>query len=258
MIFKVFSEGTALGNQAMVIPCSDLNQLPNTEKNSTQPLVTAFCYIQEKSFRTDSSVSVRWIGKQGDIQFCGHGALALACFLDNQDLLSQAQTLCFPAGQYFLKKAAGYYWFCGLSDYEFSPCKLPQLEQIAATNKIVEVFECMGDSGYIIMRFGDDIDLRTISPNLTRLKATTKQALIITSAISNNPDFDYSLRYFAPQHGDSEDPATGSANEIAAKFWHPRLKKNKMRCFQASDRGGVINLHAENGRIWIGGKVSLI
>src|SRR5690606_33440294 len=64
-----------------------------------------------------------------------------------------------------------------------------------------------GDDGYRVLAWPDGTDLRQLQPPLQRIRELDGRALIITAGEADG----VGLRYFAPQYGNDEDAATGSA-----------------------------------------------
>jgi predicted PhzF superfamily epimerase YddE/YHI9 len=62
----------------------------------------------------------------------------------------------------------------------------------------------------------------------------------VVTAPSDDPQYDFVSRYFAPAKGIPEDPVTGSSHCMLAPFWAPRLGKTDFSAFQASPRGGQV------------------
>lgn len=123
---------------------------------------------------------------------------------------------------------------------------------------VLESAICIGENGYLILRLEDNLDLQSIKPDLDFLETSSGRSLRITSAQSNSSMIDYSLRYFAPKYGVKEDPATGSANMIAAHFWRERFNQTNFCCYQAPARGGIIYSKFKNDELWVGGKVTML
>ncbi len=65
--------------------------------------------------------------------------------------------------------------------------------------------------------------------------------------------YDFISRCFYPSEGIDEDPVTGSAHCSLAPYWHKVLKKNNLRGYQASERGGEVCCRIEGERVKIGG-----
>ena len=67
-------------------------------------------------------------------------------------------------------------------------------------------------------------------------------------------DHDCVSRYFWPANGGDEDPVTGSIHTGLAPFWSKRLRKQVLRAYQASKRGGVLLCKVDGDRVIILGK----
>jgi len=52
--------------------------------------------------------------------------------------------------------------------------------------------------------------------------------------------YDFVSRYFSPWNGIKEDPVTGSAHTVLAKYWSDHLHKSSFFCSQLSARGGEL------------------
>ena len=95
--------------------------------------------------------------------------------------------------------------------------------------------------------------VRSIAPDFNRLASVKCRGVIVT-ARSDNPQFDFVSRFFAPAVGVNEDPVTGSAHCLLAPFWAARLGKSKMIGYQASSRGGVVQVELRGERVMLGGE----
>ena len=76
---------------------------------------------------------------------------------------------------------------------------------------------------------------------------------VVVTARSDNPQFDFVSRFFAPAVGVNEDPVTGSAHCLLAPYWSAKLAKSKMVGYQASSRGGVVQVELRGERVMLGG-----
>ena len=81
---------------------------------------------------------------------------------------------------------------------------------------------------------------------------------IIVTAKSNNPKYDFISRFFCAGDGISEDPVTGSAHSTLAPYWADQLNKTNLTAYQASKRGGELNLEIKGDRINITGQAITI
>ena len=253
--YQVFSEGTATGNLATIFHSeSDTPSILSAEDKTVLCELASdtltICHLNQ----TTQNLSMACFNQSGEIQRCGHGALAAGAHLDRKGFLQSETALNFANGQFSLRKHRDCYWFSSDTDIQITAENCLFATELVH-HRILETATSMGESGYLIVRLSDDTDLRQVQPNLNLLKQSTKRALILTSAQLSQPDIDYQIRYFAPQYGVIEDSATGSANEIAAYFWHEKINLADMRCYQASEAGGCIYINYAENRLWVGGKV---
>ena len=95
-----------------------------------------------------------------------------------------------------------------------------------------------------------------LRPDFSALMAVTNtfgwRGVIVTSKASGLHDF--VSRYFAPWMGINEDPVTGSAHTVLGPYWGRILGKDKMRAYQASERGGELLLELTGQRVYITGE----
>jgi predicted PhzF superfamily epimerase YddE/YHI9 len=52
----------------------------------------------------------------------------------------------------------------------------------------------------------------------------------------------------------NEDPVTGSAHCALGPFWQAKLGKSDFTAYQASERGGIVNLGVRDDRVILRGK----
>ena len=100
-------------------------------------------------------------------------------------------------------------------------------------------------------------EVRSITPDLRRLAAIRCRGVIVT-ARSDSPEYDFVSRFFAPAAGVDEDPVTGSAHGCLADFWGKRLGKSEMVGYQASPRGGTVNVQVLGDRVILGGGAVIV
>ncbi len=83
------------------------------------------------------------------------------------------------------------------------------------------------------------------------LKEVRARGIIVT-AKSREVDFIY--RFFAPQSGINEDPATGSAQTTLMNYWSKKLNKNELSSIQVSERVGKFHSKISGNRVEISGE----
>jgi predicted PhzF superfamily epimerase YddE/YHI9 len=80
--------------------------------------------------------------------------------------------------------------------------------------------------------------------------------VIVTAAadVGGPGGYDFVSRYFAPAAGIDEDPVTGSAHCTLGPFWAERLGRDQLTGYQASRRGGLVQVRPQGARVHLGGR----
>jgi predicted PhzF superfamily epimerase YddE/YHI9 len=81
---------------------------------------------------------------------------------------------------------------------------------------------------------------------------------VIVTAKSDTPDVDFISRFFAPAVGIDEDSVTGSAHCCLGPYWAEQLGKCELIGFQASTRGGTVQVKVQGDRVILGGQAVLV
>jgi predicted PhzF superfamily epimerase YddE/YHI9 len=95
---------------------------------------------------------------------------------------------------------------------------------------------------------------RDPDPDVRRLEALGVRGVIVTAAGDGDGGHDFVSRFFAPGAGIDEDPVTGSAHCTLGPFWAERLGRAELTGFQASARGGLVQVRPRGDRVLLGGR----
>ena len=98
-------------------------------------------------------------------------------------------------------------------------------------------------------------DVAALRPDFTAMRRVPGADAIVTAP--GEGDIDFVSRYFAPNYGVDEDPATGSAHCVLTPYWAERLGKEQMTARQISARGGELTCTLRGGRVTIAGHAVL-
>ncbi len=105
--------------------------------------------------------------------------------------------------------------------------------------------------------------VRHVQPDLAQVAAAGGRGLIVTAPGNPSASFmaggpcDFVSRWFGPQSGITEDPATGSAHCALAPYWATRLGKTSLHARQLSARGAELWCEVAGDRIRIAGHTTL-
>jgi PhzF family phenazine biosynthesis protein len=208
---------------------------------------TAFPLPEGDSYR------LRWFTPKVEVRLCGHATLATAHVLWEQGLLPRDREARFQTLSGLLTARR---------DGELIELNFPSrpvnsrppawAEAVVGALGIKPSFIGMSAED-ILIEAADEEAVRGVQPDFATLKALPARGVIVTSR-SSDPRFDFVSRFFAPAVGVPEDPVTGSSHCVLTPFWAQRLGKASMTAYQASERGGVLELRLDGDRVRIAGR----
>ncbi|MBI3416724.1 MAG: PhzF family phenazine biosynthesis protein [Verrucomicrobia bacterium] len=205
---------------------------------------TVFLHPESDGFR------LRWFTPTVEVALCGHATLASAHVL-------------WETGRLQPQQLARFYTQSGLLTADRLADRIEldfPAKRAEPTPPPVGLLEALGRAAKFVGRSAFDylveVDsentLRELKPDFRRLAGIPVRGVIVTSR-SAAPEFDFVSRFFAPASGVDEDPVTGSAHCCLGPFWQERLHKPEFIAFQASARGGVVQVRVEGQRVKLGG-----
>jgi predicted PhzF superfamily epimerase YddE/YHI9 len=98
-------------------------------------------------------------------------------------------------------------------------------------------------------------DVAALRPDFAGMRAVPGADAIVTAP--GDGDVDFVSRYFAPNHGIDEDPATGSAHCVLTPYWAGRLGKQRLNARQISARVGDLVCTLQGDRVILAGHAVL-
>ena len=206
---------------------------------------TAFLWPQAYGY------SLRWFTPATEVKLCGHATLASAHVLWESGMLDQS----LPA-HFFTRsgKLTAVLQNDGIEmDFPASPAEPAEVSSDLLSAFGVEAIDTLrAGEKYLIVVEGED-QVRQLQPDFAALRQIPGRGVMITSQAEMN-DFDFVSRYFAPWVGIDEDPVTGSAHCILGPYWAKKLGKTSLRAYQASARGGILNVRPEGERVYLRGR----
>jgi PhzF family phenazine biosynthesis protein len=208
--------------------------------------------LSETAFllRRDDGFSLRWFTPAVEVALCGHATLASAHALWEEGVLARDEVARFHTKSGLLTAERRGDWieldFPAKKEQKAEPAE-GLLEALGAK----AVYVGRNDWDYLV-EVATEHEVRTMSPDHTRLRHIPVRGVIVTARGTN--EYDFISRFFAPGSGIDEDPVTGSAHTCLAPFWAARLGKNEMIGYQASARGGIVRVRVEGDRVKLGGQ----
>lgn len=221
--------------------------------------IAAEMNLSETAFivpREDNGFDLRWFTPTVEIELCGHGTLLTAHALWESGKLNATQEARFHtlSGELIARK-----------NNDFIEMDFPVIrnrnEQIPETainaiglsgKKFISSRGVRENDNYIVEVESESL-VRSLQPDFKQLLDALQCGVIVT-ARSETSKFDFISRFFDPAYGIDEDPVTGSAHCMLAPYWSDKLNKNNLKAYQASSRGGEVNVRLNGDRVILSGK----
>ncbi|PWU20683.1 MAG: isomerase [Bdellovibrio sp.] len=228
---------------------------------------------------------LRWFTPKVEVDLCGHATLAAAhIYLTHFSACggfathaSQEPEVTFAtkfAGPLKVQRVDRLYTmnFPARPGQQLNLHEVPEFVLNALTShRPVAAFQARD----LMLVYGNEDIVRAMDPDFSSLKKFDKWIIVTSLLNSSNPsiasnpsnvsrpenspaglpaNFDFISRFFCAGDGIDEDPVTGSAHCTSTPYWARVLKKNKLRAYQASSRGGDLTVELVDDRVLISGE----
>lgn len=189
----------------------------------------------------ENKFSIRYYSPQVEIPFCGHATVASAKVLFENFNHEQVEF----TTHFNLKLSAfkhGEKLRMIFPVFETVPFSSDKILDALNISSYKDVKYCK-DNQDLVVRIKDKEALLGIAPDMEKLKeASSEFRGVCVTCKSEDEGFDFYSRFFAPAVGINEDPVTGSAHSVLAKYWSDILGKKELSAYQLSKRGGYLKL----------------
>lgn len=230
------------GNPAGVVPLD--RWLPD----ATMQAVAAENNVAETAFFVPEGerYGLRWFTPTVEVDLCGHATLATGFVIANF-LAPDQRTMRFQTRSGELSVAREQDLFT--LDFPILPTKAvsdpPDMTRALGKHPVA-----LFAGQHWLAIFDRESDVRDLAPDFAAIAALGRDGIIATAPGS---DRDYVCRYFVPQAGIPEDPATGSAQCVLMPYWAERLGRAKLSGRQISARVGEFQCELKGDRVAIAG-----
>jgi PhzF family phenazine biosynthesis protein len=247
-LVDTFSSDPYSGNPAPVMICENFPDDMHKIAAELNFPSTAFVTLTQ-----NDRFDIRWFSPKVELALCGHALLAAAHILYQEKLISGEKIL-FDSLFGSLEV---------VRDPEQYILNFP-LQSVSKRNDksifqklfdVVDIHEVYQAQDAVIVVLDSDEDLQKLTLDFSAIKKIEATAIIVTAP---SQVYDFVSRVFAPRDGINEDPVTGSSHCKLANYWSKRLEKNILRAYQASERGGYIDIEIKNDRVLLKGSAVTI
>lgn len=206
---------------------------------------TAYLIRENDGFR------LRWFTPAAEVDLCGHATLASAHVLWEDQIVPDTDAILFHTRSGPITASRDDTWIT--VDFPLEREKAATVDGLEEALGVELLYTGTNRLSYCLAEVKTEKSLRELTPDFSALKKIPFHGFCVTS-LSQDKDFDFVSRFFAPALGIEEDPVTGSAHCILASYWQGKLNKSTFNAYQASARGGVIRVKVVNDRAHIGGQ----
>jgi PhzF family phenazine biosynthesis protein len=202
--------------------------------------------------REDGDFDLRWFTPAVEVALCGHATLATSHILWETGILKPEETARYhtQSGLLQARQVDGSIEL----DFPATPpedCETPD-GLLEALGLLSAVYVGRPRFDYLVEVESENI-VRLLAPDFAKLRSLGARGVMVT-ARSDDPQFDFVSRLFAPGAGVDEDPVTGSAHCALAPYWAAKLGKTTLSAYQASARGGSMKCTLAGDRVKLAGR----
>ncbi len=238
-----FASRVFTGNPAAVCP------LEKWLEDATLQAIALENNLSETAFlvREGEGYRIRWFTPAVEVDLCGHATLASAhVVFQTLEPARRAVTFASRSGPLSVTRE-GELLRLDFPSRPPAPCEAPAGFVEALGRPPREVLRARD----LLAVYETEAEVRSLAPDFAMLHRIGAFGHIVTAKGSN---CDFVSRFFAPNSGVPEDPATGSSHCTLTPFWAKRLGKARLHARQVSSRGGELFCEDRGDRVWIAGR----
>jgi len=237
------------GNPAAVCPLSEwlpdaVMQAIAAENNLAE---TAFFVAQGEAYL------LRWFTPTVEVDLCGHATLASG-YVVTHILAKERRAVVFDtlkAGPLTVTRDGD---LLAMDFPAWPPEPKPADPRVVAALGLAPAQSWVAH-GRTLAVYDRAEDVAALRPDFAAMRKVPGADAIATAPGRDGVDF--VSRYFAPNHGIDEDPATGSAHCVLTPYWAARLGKNQLAARQISARVGDLTCTLKGDRVTLAGRAVL-
>jgi PhzF family phenazine biosynthesis protein len=220
--------------------------------------IAAELNLSETAFvvRGDDVYELRWFTPTQEVELCGHATLASAHVLFETERVPRSDAVRFITRWRGVLIATSADDGVAL-DFPAAPSQpTPAPPGLAAALGVEPVAVGVNDLHHLA-ELEDAATVQSLAPDFSALARVEGVEAVTVTARGSTEGVDFVSRYFAPRHGITEDPVTGSAHASLAPWWADRLDKPALTGKQLSARTGIVHVRVDDpvpGRVTLHGQ----
>jgi PhzF family phenazine biosynthesis protein len=211
---------------------------------------TAFVVPEKNNFR------IRFFSPEAEIPLCGHATLSSSHILYETGIVPREEEITFlsKAGELVIR-SEGTWVTMNFPAYGLNQIEIPDTLKKIIGVRPDELHKTAHGWTFVLLR--NESEVRGLKPDFKMMKDSGFGDMIVT-APSDDRNYDFCVRCFAPALGIDEDPVTGSAHCALVPFWAGKTGRSAFISHQVSKRGGVLKVALKGDRVEISGQAKTI
>mmetsp|Transcript_21254 Transcript_21254/g.41254 ORF Transcript_21254/g.41254 Transcript_21254/m.41254 type:complete len:316 (-) Transcript_21254:187-1134(-) len=201
--------------------------------------------------------SLRWFTPVEEVDLCGHATLASAKVLYESKYCDGTEVEFETRSGVLTARFDGH----GGITLEFPNEKVDEIKDPQVLEAVAKAMTCpdsciewIGETRFdFFVHLSKEEHVRGFEADMNAIAHLGRRGTMITAQATESQDIDYVARFFAPQLGIPEDPVTGSAHCSLGPYWANKLDKDSVKGFQASKRGGQVDVTIQGDRVKLEG-----
>ncbi|MDN3203649.1 PhzF family phenazine biosynthesis protein [Algoriphagus sediminis] len=207
---------------------------------------TAFVQKTDKP----NQFNLRWFTPTLEIDLCGHATLASAFWMLRSGWAREGERMHFStkSGELIVRSIGEKLEM----NFPLIPTKHkshPHFSHEFMGSAVVNSAELKKNW---ILELGSAKEVQECEPDFLEIAKHSEEGIIITA--QGVKGYDIYSRFFGPNVGVPEDPVTGFAHCALMDYWSKKTGKTLLKAFQASKRGGEMEIEKVEDRVMIRGK----
>jgi len=272
-LVDAFTDSPFKGNPAAIVLLEEERDDEWLQSVATEFNVSETAYLT-RSDSNPNNFHLRWFTPVDEVNLCGHATLAASHFLFTSGVVNADEIKYFTlSGNLTAKRIPavkssdslplknGEARDCFLIELnfpiiqtvEFDCAEVLLISKALGGAPVMEIRKTAGDDLFVVLSSGKAV--ADLEPQVDEIKKCPGRGVIVTGMAAPGSGFDFISRFFVPKLGINEDPVCGSAHCALAPYWSKKLGKCDFVAYQASPRGGILELHFDekNERVLLRG-----
>lgn len=248
-----FTDEPFRGNPAAVVVLSEERPTEWMQQVAAENNLSETAFVRHLS---GNRYALRWFTPGLEVDLCGHATVATAHVLWSERRIDPADPLIFESrsGDLPVTRVEENIQL-DFPATPAEPCEIPDglVDSFQYNGRpIVPLFAGRSRFDYFLV-IDSETQVRELDVDFRRLLECECRGVIVTAVADAHTPCDFVSRFFGPAAGVDEDPVTGSAHCCLAVYWASQLGRSDLQGYQASARGGLVQMELRGDRVLLQG-----